>query len=76
MLIWHSKSSVRHVIKMQMSLGWVSSLGHGIIRIAICQAKNCTWLCLHFRLGQKGIFPGKKHTKTTKPWAGAAKEQR
>lgn len=38
MLIWHSKSSVRHVIKMQISLGWISCLGHSIIRIATCQA--------------------------------------
>lgn len=52
-LIWHSKSSIRRVIKMQMSLGWVSSLGHSIIRIAACQAKSCACLCLHFRLGQK-----------------------
>jgi len=78
MLIWHSKSGIHHVIEMQMSLGWISSLGHTIIRIATHQARNSTWLCLHFRLGQKRhekVFPGKKCAKITKPWAGAAEEQ-
>lgn len=60
-----------NVVKMQMSLGWISSLGHSIIRIATCQAKDWTWLYLHLSIGRKGIrsfFQGKSLQRSPSIW--------